>query len=134
MKNQSIIIMIAFCIGAITAHGQEREHIGIHQEQSELHHWDDVRLDARVPEFARGKNFAASGDAKNAIVEFQKGARKNKAYGFFNIGLVYYYRHNYPVALQYFQKSERAQRDSLSHAYIDASKRLIKQRLNMRKQ
>lgn len=124
MKTFLMMCLAAFAAATI-APAQEREHAGIHQVESELHHWDVVKLDKRVPEFSRGKTLAAAGKQKQALAEFQKGARKNKASGLFNIGLVYFYSGNYSAALHNFQQSERVRRDSLAHSFAENAKRLI---------
>jgi tetratricopeptide (TPR) repeat protein len=127
-----IVLGCLLCAGAAHDLRAQQEHKSIHQTESELHHWDAVKLDPRVPVFARGKEYAIEGEYRRAIAAFTRGARTNRASAEFNIGLVYFYQHNYSAALRYFQHAERLRRDSATHDYLQTSRRLIDERSKQR--
>jgi len=129
-----IIFMLAVCTSPFYAAplsaAQEPDslRVGIHQLEAEEHRWDDVKLVQGVGAFVHGKAAAIAGDLKQAIAEFQKGARKNRAAAYFNIGLVYFHMNNYPAAIGYFKKSERIRRDALSRTYRRNAERILKEK------
>jgi tetratricopeptide (TPR) repeat protein len=127
MNRCLVALFFACAVHAFAAQNPDSLRIGIHQLESEQHRWDDLKLVPGVGAFVHGKAYALSGDVKQAIVEFKKGVKKNKAAAYFNIGLAYFQLHNYPTAIQYFKKAERVRPDVLSRSYRQAATRIIKQ-------
>jgi len=127
MMTRLAAVLIICCASVCARQGSDSLRIGVHQLESERHRWDDVKLVPGAGEFIHGKACALSGDIKQAIVFFHKGVKKNKAAAFFNIGLAYFQLHNYPVAIQYFKKSERAKRDKVCSLYRKSAERILKE-------
>jgi tetratricopeptide (TPR) repeat protein len=127
MTRRLTALLIACAMTAFAQQNADSLRISIHQMESEQHRWDDLKLVQGNGEFVHGKACAMSGDVKQAIVHFQKGARKNKAAAYFNIGLAYFQLHNYPVAIQYFKKSERVKYDPVCRSYQKAAARILKE-------
>lgn len=102
--------------------------VGIHQLESEQYRWEDLRLVKGVGAFVHGKACAVKGDLKQAIVEFQKGAKKNRAAAYYNIGLTYFHMHEYETAIQYFKRSEKIRPDVRARGYRLTAGRLLKEK------
>lgn len=87
-----------------------------------------MKLVPGVGAFVHGKAAAIAGDLKQAIAEFQKGAKKNRAAAYFNIGLAYFHMHNYAAAIGYFKNSERIRRDAVCRMYRRSAERILKEK------
>ncbi len=133
MNNRLVAALILFTVQALAAQNPDSLRVGIHQLKSEQYRWEDLKLVQGVGAFVHGKACAVKGDLKGAIVEFQKGVKKSKAAAYYNIGLTYFYMHNYPVAIQYFKKAERIKPDALSRSYRQTAARKLKEKPNAMK-
>lgn len=105
--------------------------ISIHQFESQLHRWDDLKVDPAFPEFGRGKEYAQNGYLEKAKDEFRIGLKNNLDYAYFDIGLIAFYEGKFSEALSYFQDSCQV-RDSLCLEYVENTQRILQERERVR--
>ena len=102
-------------------------HATIHQTQSLLHRWDELKIDSSCKEFQRGKEYAREGKLRAAIREFKKGLIHNRSYSLFDLGVVSSAESRFTQALSYFRDSYTAQKDSICLKQIKNTERLIRE-------
>ncbi len=133
MKRILLLILVFGAASAAAAQQPDSARIGIHELEARQHLWDDVKLVKGVGAFVHGKACAVRGDLKQAIVEFEKGVRRNRAAAYYNIGLTYFHMHEYAKAIQYFKRSERIRPDVRCRMYRQTATRLLKEHSTLKK-
>lgn len=102
-------------------------HATIHQTQSRLHRWDEIKIDSSCKEFQKGKEDARKGKFGAATREFKKGLIHNRSYSLFDLGVVSLAESRLAQALSHFRGSYKVQKDSICLEEIKNTERLIRE-------
>ena len=100
-------------------------HPTVHQTQSSLHRWDDLKIDSGFGEFLSGREYAREGKLPSAEREFKKGLNHNKCFAYFDLGIVASVQARYRLALSCFRNSYKTEKDSTCLNEIENMKRII---------
>lgn len=122
------IALSLLLIGSVSGQDGDSTRVGIHRMESESHRWDVLKTHVAIPELKRGNELVRQGDLDGGLRMFRRATYRRAYLADFNRGVVYFETGNLKLALQYLQRSYRAQKDSVCLEYLQNTRRLLKER------
>jgi uncharacterized GH25 family protein len=110
----------------------DMEGMSIHELEHRTHKFDMMKIDPSIPEMLEAKKLAQEGKLEDAEREMKKAIYKNKAYAYFNLGIIYLYQDKLEKSLEYFRNSYELEPDPICLEQIKNVKRLIEVRKKMK--